>query len=228
MPALVTPGLDGRLFLKVEFVKLVGLLILNGGLLAASLTWADLWRTRDQQAARLYQNEEYREAAKRFEDGTWRGTALFRDGEFERAAAEFGRFDTSEAAYNRGNALVMLGKYAEAIASYDRALELKPGWPDAENNRRIAELRAERLERPEDDAGGTGGMLAPDEIVIDPDAPPSSSDGDDQVELGVGEQMSDDELRALWLRRIQTSPSDFLRTKFAYQFSRREAEGDAE
>ena len=209
-------------------MKPVILLILNASLVAASLTFADLWRTRDQQAARLFDEEQFAEAAARFDDGMWRGTALFRDGEFERAAAEFGRFDTPEGAFNRGNALVMLGKYPEAIGSYDRALELRPDWPDAENNRRIARLRAERLERPEDDAGGTGGMLAADEIVVDPDAPAGSSENDEQVEAGVGEQMSDEELRSLWLRRVQTKPTDFLRTKFAFQFATRETEGGAE
>ena len=76
--------------------------------------------------------------------------------------------------------------------------------------------------------GGTGGMLAADEIVIDPDAPASSSESDEQVEAGVGEQMSDEELRSLWLRRVQTKPADFLRTKFAYQFAARETDGRAE
>jgi Ca-activated chloride channel family protein len=32
-----------------------------------------------------------------------------------------------------------------------------------------------------------------------------------------GEQMSDADLRATWLRRVQTSPGDFLQAKFAYQ-----------
>ena len=29
--------------------------------------------------------------------------------------------------------------------------------------------------------------------------------------------LSDEELRALWLRRVQTKPADFLRAKFAFQ-----------
>jgi Ca-activated chloride channel family protein len=36
------------------------------------------------------------------------------------------------------------------------------------------------------------------------------------VELAGGE-VSDEELRATWLRRVQTTPGDFLRAKFAYQ-----------
>jgi len=37
------------------------------------------------------------------------------------------------------------------------------------------------------------------------------------VEATGGEVPSDDELRALWLRNVQTEPADFLRVKFAYQ-----------
>jgi Ca-activated chloride channel homolog len=33
------------------------------------------------------------------------------------------------------------------------------------------------------------------------------------------ETMSDAELRATWLRQVQTTPGDFLRAKFAYQAS---------
>jgi Ca-activated chloride channel family protein len=32
-----------------------------------------------------------------------------------------------------------------------------------------------------------------------------------------GDPLSDEELRGLWLRRVQTKPADFLRAKFAYQ-----------
>jgi len=35
-----------------------------------------------------------------------------------------------------------------------------------------------------------------------------------------GNQLSDRALQAMWLRRIQTKPADFLRAKFAYQLSR--------
>jgi Ca-activated chloride channel family protein len=32
--------------------------------------------------------------------------------------------------------------------------------------------------------------------------------------------MSDDEMRAVWLRRVQNDPAEFLRTRFAYQLFR--------
>ena len=32
-----------------------------------------------------------------------------------------------------------------------------------------------------------------------------------------GEAMAEDEMRAVWLRRVQSDPADFLRNRFAYQ-----------
>jgi hypothetical protein len=40
----------------------------------------------------------------------------------------------------------------------------------------------------------------------------------------TGGELSDAQLQALWLRRVQTNPADFLRAKFAYQLSRRQQE----
>ncbi len=40
-----------------------------------------------------------------------------------------------------------------------------------------------------------------------------------------GEGMSDQEMRAVWLRRMQNDPSEFLRARFAYQRARDLATG---
>ncbi len=175
---------------------------------------ANLWARPDQRGARLLDAGRFDDAADRFEDPMWRGVALFRAGEFEDAAAAFGRIASPEAAFNRGNALVMLGRYDDAIESYDRALALREEWPEAEVNRGIAVARRDRMKPPEDDAGGTGGKLGADEIVFDDRAKNSSNK---EVEVGEGEKLGDEELRALWLRKVKTRPRDFLRVKFAYQ-----------
>jgi Ca-activated chloride channel family protein len=180
----------------------------------------DWWLTPDQQGQRLLARGEYAEAAERFRDPMRRGVALFRAGDFEGAAALFGRLATAEAAFNRGNALVMLGKYEDAIASYDQALQLRPGWGEAEENRRIARIRLERRQPPEDDAGGTGGKLGADEIVFDERGTKGSSEEVVEAET----EPSDQELRAIWLRRVQTRPADFLRSRFAYELARQREE----
>jgi Ca-activated chloride channel family protein len=172
--------------------------------------------TPDQKAYRLLTAGDYEAAVSRFTDPMWQGVALFRQGEFEQAAGVFAGFDTAEAAFNQGNALVMLGRYDQAVARYQRALELRPDWQPAQVNRDIARARAAQLAR--EGGEGTGGRLGADEIVFsDRRSPPSP--GSEQTDSG--DQLSDQELRSIWLRQVQTRPADFLRAKFAYQYARR-------
>jgi Ca-activated chloride channel family protein len=172
--------------------------------------------TADQKAYRSFEAGDYEAAVADFADPMWRGVTLFRQGEFEQAAGVFAGYDTAEAAFNQGNALVMQGKYDEAIARYERALELRPDWEPAIVNRDISVARAARLRREGGDM--TGGMLGADDIVFsDTKSPPS----DQTEQTDGGEPMSDEELRAIWLRQVTTKPADFLRAKFAYQHATR-------
>jgi Ca-activated chloride channel family protein len=182
---------------------------------ASEFRLADLVLTPDQQGQRLYRRGEYAAAAERFTDPMRQGTALYRAGDFEAAAATFGRVSSPEAAFNRGNALVLQGEYEDAIRSFEQALGMRPGWQPAVDNRAIAKARAAALAPPDDDAGGTGGMLEADEIVIDETGRTNKSQ-EQQVTDG-GKPLSDEELRAIWLRRVDTRPADFLRARFAQQ-----------
>lgn len=168
--------------------------------------------TADQMAYRMFEEGEYETAADDFADPMWRGVALFRQGEFEQAAGVFAGYDTAEAAFNQGNALVMLGKYDNAVGRYEGALVLRPDWEPAIVNRDIAAARAARLKQEGGDM--TGGMLGADDIVFsDKRSPPS----DQTEQTDGGQPMSDEEMRAIWLRQVTTKPADFLRAKFAYQ-----------
>ena len=178
--------------------------------------------TPDQRAHRLFARGSFQEASESFADPMWKGVSLFRRGEFKDAAGVFAGFDTDDAAFNQGNALVMQGKYQEATERYGRALELRPDWEAATTNRDIAMARAKILEK----KGGemTGGEMGADDIVFDEGKPPPSA-GEEQVE---GDQpMSDAELRSIWLRQVQTKPADFLRVKFAHQQAVRKSRGQA-
>jgi Ca-activated chloride channel family protein len=218
--------LQGKSFWYLARLALL-ILALGGALVwawsAAGGMFANLWLTPDQQGQRLLAHGRYAEAAQNFRDPHWQGVALYRAGQFKEAAAAFARLDIPEAVFDRGNALVMLGKYAEAIASYDHALQRRPDWPEARANRALAEARRQRLAPPQDDAGGTGGQVKADEYTFD-DRPQQSSDTR-EVEVVAGENLSNEQVQALWLRRVQTRPADFLRAKFAYQYSRQQQEG---
>ncbi|MBW2215966.1 MAG: tetratricopeptide repeat protein [Deltaproteobacteria bacterium] len=190
-----------------------------------SVNWSvkDLFITPDQQGRLLMAKKDFREAAKVFQNPMQRGTALYRNGDFKEAAAAFGQDDSVEAVYNRANALLMQGKYDDAISGYQQALSIKPDWPEAQGNLALARARKEKMKPPEDDAGGTGGMLEADEIVFDKRA--AKAPDDQQEQVTGGEQLSDQEMRAMWLRRVQTKPADFLRAKFSYQRAVRQEAG---
>jgi Ca-activated chloride channel family protein len=142
----------------------------------------------------------------------WRGVAQMRAGDFKAAEISFAGIDTAEGAYNQANALVMLGKYDEAVQRYSRALERRPDWPEAKQNRQIAELRAERLRSPGANAGDQ--REGADAIVYDKDAKKKTEGQETET---TGAPMADEAVRALWLKRVRTKPADFLRARFAYQ-----------
>jgi Ca-activated chloride channel family protein len=199
-------------------VSLLGLVLLCANVAAAELRFADPWLTPDQQGQRLFDQGRFAAAAERFTDPLRRGAALYRAGEFEAAAAAFARVDSAEAAFNRGVALVLLGRYQDAIGAFRRALQLRPGWPEARDNLAIAEARLAARAPPEDDAGGTGGRLGADEIVLDDSGRAAKAKAQEMTE-GAGAPSSS-ELRAMWLRRVQTRPADFLKVRFAQQLAR--------
>lgn len=172
--------------------------------------------TPDQKAWRTYQQGDLDTAATQFRDPMWKGVALFEDAEFEQAAGVFAGFDTADAAFNGGNALLMHGSYEAAAESYSRALELRAEWDDARINRDIALGRAARLKQ--EGGEGTGGKLGADDIVFS-DSPSPPSAGEEQTE--GGQPLSEMEINALWLRQVQTKPADFLAAKFAYQYATR-------
>jgi len=126
-------------------------LIMGSGLMlpsqqAQALDWRDLWQTKDQQAAEAFNNEEHETAAVLFESTDWQGSASYRAKNYEGAVAAFSASDTLDGHYNRGNALALIGNYAEAIAAYDLALSLDPDNADALQNKEIVEQLLEQEE----------------------------------------------------------------------------------
>ncbi|WP_231615398.1 tetratricopeptide repeat protein [Novipirellula artificiosorum] len=166
--------------------------------------------TADWRGQARMRKQDYKGAAETFVDPMRQAEAFYRAGDFERAASVLGGLPGEKADYNRGNSLVMLGKYDDAVKAYDLALVTRPDWEAAKTNREIAAGRAERLRK----EGGvmTGGKLGADEIIFTKNKN-NKSDGD-TVEP---QEMSDEETRGLWLRQVQTTPRDFLKSKFAYQ-----------
>ena len=200
---------------------LTAIILLLQVLPASAFEWTDLWFTPDQQGQRLMNEGEYQQAAGKFTTPESIGAALFLAGDFEKAASVFGRSASAEAHYNRGNANIMLGNYDAAIDAYQSTLSKRPDWPEAEQNLQIATLRKQAMAPPDDDHGGTGGMLEADEFVFDLDAGKNKSSGE-QVIDAADQQLGEDAMRAMWLRKVETRPADFLAARFSYQLATRE------
>jgi Ca-activated chloride channel family protein len=205
-------------------VKLLILIVLIAQTSSAmAFDWADLWFTPDQQGQRLMDQGQYQQAAGKFTTPERIGAALFLAGDFEKAASVLGRSASAEAHYNRGNTHIMLGDYDAAIEAYQSALSKRPGWPEAEQNLQIATLRKQALAPPDDDFGGTGGQLEADEFVFD-DTGRVNKSSNEQVIDAADQQLSEDAMRALWLRKVETRPADFLAARFNYQLATRESQ----
>jgi len=202
--------------------QLIFILLLTQVSSAHAFEWSDLWFTPDQQGQRLMEQGEYQQAAGKFTTPERIGTALFMAGDFESAASVLGRSVSADASYNRGNALIMLGQYETAIEAYQNTLSKRPGWQEAEQNLQIAILRKEALAPPEDDYGGTGGQLGADEIVFD-DTGRVNKSSNEQVIDAADQQMGEDAMRAMWLRKVETRPADFLAVRFNYQLAKQES-----
>lgn len=205
----------------------IAILLLAQASSVMALEWADLWFTPDQQGQRLMGQGKYQQAAEKFTKPESIGAALFLAGDFEKAAAVFGRSSSADAHYNRGNANIMLGEYDAAINAYKNALAARPDWPAAEQNLQIAILRKQALAPPDDDYGGTGGMLEADEIVFDQSGRVNNSSSEQVLEAS-DQQLGEDAMRAMWLRKVETRPADFLAARFNYQLATRETGADPE
>lgn len=109
--------------------------------------WSDLWKTKDQQGQQLYQNGEYAKAAEKFDNPIWQGSAHYQAGNFEEALAAFQQGTDAEALYNQGNALAKLQQLDQAIAAYEKAIEMQPDHQDAIANKALLEKLKEQQDQ---------------------------------------------------------------------------------
>lgn len=179
------------------------------------ITWTSLWLTPDQAGQRYFRAQNFSAAAQAFEDPLWQGTAWYRAGEFEKAVQAFARVPSAQGKYNEGNAWLMLGKYDKAIASYDQALEKRPRWKEAEENRKLAEERAKKRKQEGGDLGDQ--QEGADQIVFD-----KKNDKGQETQVDGADATSDEAIQSIWLRQVQTKPADFLKAKFSYQHAQSE------
>ena len=175
-------------------------------------SFTDLWLTADQQGRWHFERQAHAEAAQRFEDAYWKGVAFYRAGEFESAVDHFARLDSPDANFNLGNTYAQLGRYEEAVASYDMALAERPGWIKAQENRKLVVALIVEQGHPDEEPPASGDpAFSPDQVVFD-EMGEKGERG--QVEA---ETLTDEQMAEMWLRRLQTTPAEFLRRRFTLE-----------
>ena len=99
-----------------------------------------IFKTKDQQAVELFQNEKYDDAADTFKDPNWSAVAKYRNGDFGNAAEGFSNsVDSVTNNYNRANSLARSGQLEQALDTYTQVLEDEPEHEDAAHNKKIIE-----------------------------------------------------------------------------------------
>jgi Ca-activated chloride channel family protein len=173
-------------------------------------SWLDLWLTPDQQGRYYMQKGEYPKAAEHFENPLWKGLAFARAGDDESALNAFALDDSAEAWYNQGNALAHLNRYPEAVKAYQQALAQRPSWPEAQENLNLVQSLIPKAKDKDKQQ---------QEEEISPDLPPDQVKFDEKGKKGKRAQVNTDpaKMADIWMRNIQTTPSDFLRLRFAIQ-----------
>lgn len=147
---------------------------------AQAVDWDALWHNREQRADAALRAGDNQTAQRLARDPLRAGAAAYRAGDWDAAAAAFGKADGAVAHYNRGNALAQAGRFDEALAAYDRALEIDPDMVAAKDNR----ARIEQLKKQKDAQQPQGGD--------DPSAPPKQPGDDKPGEPGDAQKQGDD------------------------------------
>ncbi|OLU33405.1 VWA domain-containing protein [Pseudomonas sp. PA27(2017)] len=148
-----------------------------------AMSFDDLWLRADQQGQRLLEAGRPKEAAERFEDPHWRGTALYEAGDYAAAAEQFAKDDSAPSLYNRGNALAHSNELEAAIDAYERALEIDPQLQQAAKNKALVEELLRQRQQQEQEQPDAG------------DEQQSADKPDDQQPPGQSSASSDDEQR---------------------------------
>ncbi|WP_448096256.1 tetratricopeptide repeat protein [Luteibacter yeojuensis] len=142
---------------------------------------ADVFRTRDQQAAQALAQGDAKRAQALARNPSLRGAAAYRAGDYAAAEAALAHGADSDSQYNLGNALAKQQRYQDAIAAYDRALKANPDNADAAANRKaVAEFlkQQEQQRKQQDKKGGKGQQ----------DKNPQGQSGDQDKDRQQGQQ----------------------------------------
>ena len=104
-----------------------------------ALAWNDLWQRPDQQAANFYSAGQFDQACEKFADPNWKAASYYQLKNYEAAATLYQGDHSATGYYNYGTAKAKNGELLQALAAYERALEIDPSNEDAKYNKELIE-----------------------------------------------------------------------------------------
>lgn len=180
---------------------------------AAAADWhvADWFFTPDQQGRWYYEHRDFGRAAEHFQNPYWKAWALYQHGRYDEAQKVFETLPGADARFMSGNSYARQFEYQEAIDDYNEALRMRHPFPQAEANLRLMkQLMKQREQVPPEDEDDD---LKPDKIKEDKEG--QKGKVATQVEGKRPAQLPAN----VWMRNLDVSPAEFLRTKFSIENS---------
>ncbi|WP_417877787.1 vWA domain-containing protein [Vibrio sp.] len=200
----------------------------------AAQWWWDLWLTPDQQGQRLFNKQEYLAAAKQFSDPLRKGSAYYYASEFELAHSAFLEMqnDPSEDVRDFGlyNAASALARQREYLAARDLLQSLASKTtlsqalrPDVEHNLKVIGGIVEEINQMSESQAGTEQEMST-ELGDNPQTAEGAEEQTSQEmmikeTLSAAEILGNQEMADKWLKRVESDPKDFLRSKFQIQLN---------
>ena len=156
---------------------------------------ANFWSTPDQQGAQALAEGNPARAANLFNAPDWRGTAHYEAGDFQASSTEFGKLESANAFYNKGNALALSGNFEAAIKSYEESLALEPDRQDAIDNRDLVKslLEEQQQEQEGNDQDGDGDQSDQEGESQDSQSDSAEQDQDSSSDSQEGDSESSDQ-----------------------------------
>jgi Ca-activated chloride channel family protein len=193
----------------VRWVFVIGALGMGGlpaPVQAADWRVADWFFTPDQQGRWYYEHRDFAKASEHFDDPYWKGLALYEHARYEEAQKIFATLATPEAKFMEGNCFARFTQYQEAKDAYDQALRMRHPFPQAQANMQLMDkLLAIQEKVPPEDQDDEN---KPDKVRFDKEG--KKGTGKTKVMGKLPQQVPSD----VWMRNLNVSPADFLRTKF--------------
>jgi len=147
----------------------------------SSIVYANSWfQNSDQQGKVAFDQKDYAEAVKLFDDPYKRGVALYQDGQYVAAAEAFASVNRPEisldAQYNLGNSYFQQQEYEKAIQAYEQVLATQPDYDDAKDNLKLAKQQLQQSQDSKSDNSESNNQENSEQSQSDENSEQSQSD----------------------------------------------------